>query len=135
MFKRVFYVRRRVRVSLAGSAAEYKMYKEAARTLVHRRLPELNQAYDFQYGRVSIRNQRTRWGSCSRQGNLNFHYKLVLLPADLADYVIVHELCHVRELNHSRRFWDLVARTTPDWRNLRRELQGKHYPLKSINTL
>lgn len=122
MFRRIFYVRRRVRVSLVGSANEYKMHKEAARHLVTRRLAELNQVYGFKYGRISIRNQRTRWGSCSRQGNLNFHYKIALLPPHLADYVLVHELCHVRELNHSRRFWELVARTVPNFKEMRREL-------------
>lgn len=125
MFRRIFFVRRlrRVRVSLAGSAAEYKLYKEAARILVQRRLSELNQVYDYTYGRISIRNQRTRWGSCSRQGNLNFHYKLVLLPPALADYVIVHELCHIKELNHSRRFWELVVRTVPNYKELRKAIQ------------
>jgi len=72
---------------------------------------------------VKIRDQSSRWGSCSWKGNLNFSYKLVLLPEHLADYVVVHELCHLREMNHSPRFWALVSQTVPDYRAKRRELK------------
>lgn len=102
--------------------ADYERYKEAARRLVALRLAELNAAYDFSFGRVSIRDTRTRWGSCSKDGNLNFSYRLVLLPPELCDYVVVHELCHLGEFNHSPRFWSLVARACPDHQRLRREL-------------
>jgi hypothetical protein len=103
--------------------ADYVRYKEAARRLVTLRLAELNAAYDFKYARVAIRDTRTRWGSCSKGGNLNFSYRLVLLPPELCDYIIVHELCHLGELNHSARFWALVARTCPHHQRLRRELR------------
>lgn len=69
------------------------------------------------YGRITIRNQRTRWGSCSRKGNLNFNCLLMLMPEDVIDYVVVHELCHRIEMNHSKRFWDQVARVLPDYRS------------------
>ena len=68
------------------------------------------------YGRITIRNQRTRWGSCSSLGNLNFNCMLMLCPDDVVDYVIVHELCHRVELNHSPRFWALVESVLPDYR-------------------
>ena len=106
------------------SRAAYDTHKEAARALVHARLSAFNDLYGFTYGRVSIKNQKTMWGSCSKQGNLNFNYRLVLLPPELADYVIVHELCHLQELNHSRRFWDLVAQTLPQYPRLRMELRS-----------
>ncbi len=67
-------------------------------------------------GNISIKDLRTRWGSCSSQGNLNFHYKLVLIPEELADYVVVHELAHLAELNHSARFWEQVRRVIPDYK-------------------
>jgi predicted metal-dependent hydrolase len=67
------------------------------------------------YGRVAIRDQKTRWGSCSRAGNLNFNWRLVLAPSAVLDYVIVHELAHRVEMNHSARFWRVVARSCPDY--------------------
>ena len=102
---------------------KYLQHKEAARSLVSSKLEQFNAVYNFKIGRVSIRNQRSRWGSCSRLGNLNFSYKIVLLPEELADYLIVHELCHLGEFNHSLRFWALVARTIPDYRARRRALK------------
>ncbi len=70
-----------------------------------RRLHQLAQRYGFTFGRVSMRNQRTRWGSCSVKGNISLNIKLVALPPELRDYVILHELAHTRIHNHSKRFW------------------------------
>ena len=75
------------------------------------------------YGRITIRNQRSRWGSCSSQGNLNFNCLLMLAPPEVLDYVVVHELCHRREMNHSPRFWALVEQVLPDWRQRRQWLK------------
>lgn len=113
----------KVRPPRSGGRREYLKHKEAARALVKERLKFFNQAYGFSYGRISIRNQKTRWGSCTRDGNLNFNYKLALLKPELADYVIVHELCHLKEFNHSPRFWKLVEQTLPNYKALRKEIQ------------
>ncbi len=115
---------RRRRPRSKTSQAEFAEHASAARALVAARLAHFNQHYQFTYHRVSIRNQRTRWGSCSRQGNLNFNYKIALIPPPLADYLIVHELCHLGQLNHSAKFWALVAETIPDWRERRRALKA-----------
>ena len=71
-----------------------------------------------------MRNQRSRWGSCSRSGNLNFNYRIASLRPELQDYIVVHELCHLKEFNHKEGFWALVALTVPDWQTLRAELRA-----------
>lgn len=68
------------------------------------------------FGRITIRNQVSRWGSCSSKGSLSFNCLLMLTPPDVIDYVVVHELCHCKELNHSARFWDEVCRVLPDYK-------------------
>lgn len=103
---------------------KYMRHKTAALGFVMERIAHFNRIYGFTFERVCIRDQRTRWGSCSRSGNLSFNYRLLLLPPHLADYVIVHELCHLREHNHSQRFWKLVALLVPTYKDLRRELRS-----------
>ncbi len=98
----------------------------AAVELVRSRLEYFNETYRFRYSRVTIRNQKTRWGSCSSRGHLSFNYKLVMLQPKHADYIIVHELCHLGELNHSKSFWDLVQITMPDHKKIRKELRKIH---------
>ena len=93
---------------------DYLKYKETARALVKSRLAYFNTFYGFNIKRIAIKNSKSRWGSASKKGNLNFNYKIVLLPMELADYVIVHELCHLGEFNHSVKFWQLVSRAVPN---------------------
>ncbi len=68
-----------------------------------------------QFGRVTVRDQRSRWGSCSSKRNLNFNWKLIMAPPEVLDYVVIHELCHLMEFNHSPRFWALVAEQMPEY--------------------
>ena len=90
-------------------------------------LPEITAYYaplvGVDYGRITIRAQRTRWGSCSARGNLNFNCLLMLTPDDVMEYVVVHELCHRKEMNHSARFWAEVERVLPGYRESRRWLK------------
>ncbi len=102
---------------------EYLKLKEHAREMVAKRLEKFNAIYGFKYKGVAIRNQKTRWGSCSSKGNLNFNYKILLLPQRHADYIIVHELCHLKEFNHSKRFWSLVAQTIPEYEKIVEQLR------------
>jgi len=105
------------------SKADYLKYKQSAYGLASERLAYYNRFYQFSFNRVNIRNQKTRWGSCSRKGNLNFNYKILFLDHKTRDYIIVHELCHLKEFNHSQRFWGLVEKIFPDWRVIKKELR------------
>jgi predicted metal-dependent hydrolase len=102
---------------------DYLENKEAARILIERKITKLNEKYGYKFGRISIRNQKTCWGSCSRKGNLNFNYKIMFLPESIQDYIIVHELCHLKEFNHSKKFWNLVSITVPNYSEIRRGLR------------
>lgn len=103
--------------------SHYLKNKDTAKQFIIERLSYFNEFYNFEFGRISIRNQKTRWGSCSKDKNLNFSYKLLFLPRKLADYIVVHELCHLKELNHSKNFWQLVERTIPDYNQTRKKLR------------
>lgn len=110
-------------LKVKDSKIEYLRYREQAQTLATERIAKYNKLYKFKFNKINIKNQKTRWGSCSRKGNLNFNYKIMLLPDRLADYIIVHELCHLKEFNHSRKFWNLVTAVMPDYLDLRNELK------------
>jgi len=103
--------------------AHYKKHKEAARALVRARLSFYNSFYKLPIRKVFIKNTKSRWGSCSEIGNLNFNYKILFLPESLQDYLIVHELCHLAQFNHGKQFWALVARTVPNYRTQRQALR------------
>ncbi len=125
---RTYFVRWRVvrrRVSLKGTKKDYIENKQQALLLVQKRLEHFNKFYGVKVNKVSIKNQKTRWGSCSKKGNLNFNYKIALIGDRLADYIIVHELCHLKEFNHGPKFWNLVAQTIPDYLERRKELKIK----------
>lgn len=114
----------RPRISKKAREAHYRTHREAALSLIHARVRHFNAFYQCRVGKITVRNQRSRWGSCSRRGNLSFNYKILFLPEHLRDYIVAHELCHIKEFNHSRAFWQLVSQQFPDHRSLRRELKG-----------
>lgn len=96
---------------------------DRALTVIPERVAYFAQQMGVQYGRITIRNQRTRWGSCSSRRNLNFNCLLMLVPPEVRDYVIVHELCHLKEMNHSARFWAEVEKIVPGYREHRKWLK------------
>ena len=110
--------------AVTHSASEIVEYKKQAKKILEERLPHFSTYYNVQYKNVVIKNITSRWGSCSSKGNLNFNYKIALLPSTLSDYIIVHELCHLKEMNHSKQFWDLVGEKIPNHKELRRELKS-----------
>lgn len=95
------------------SKKKYEKYKKATRELVARRISHFNSLYHVRFSNITIRNQKSRWGSCSRRGTLSFNYRIVFLPPHLVDYIVVHELCHLREMNHSKRFWGSFRKRSP----------------------
>ncbi len=101
------------------SAAQYIRYKERARALVHKKLKYWNTYYQFEYNQVRIKNMKSRWGSCSAQKNVNFHYKILFLSEEQQDYLIVHELCHLTYMSHGPRFWGQVEKTIPNYKSIR----------------
>lgn len=113
-------------VSLSiGTKEDYTRHKKAALAIATERIAHFLPQYGVTVGKISIRNQRTRWGSCNRSGNVSFNYRIALLPAELQDYLVVHELCHILAFNHSPKFWQLVARSVPNYRVLRRQLRAQ----------
>jgi len=110
--------------TIKHTKTEIDKYKKQTRKLVIERLEYFNKFYKLKYNRIAIRNQKSRWGSCSAKKNLNFNYRLCLLKPELSDCVIVHELCHLQEMNHSSRFWFLVAKTIPDYKIRERKLKA-----------
>lgn len=103
-------------------AIETYLRRLAVEELPQRAL-ELAALHQFQVRRVSVRNQRSRWGSCSRLGTVSLNWRLVQTPAFVRDYIILHELAHLKHMNHSRRFWDEVERLCPEFRQAERWLK------------
>ena len=107
-------MRQQARIHL--DAAQEKELRERAKSVLTQRTAYFARQIGVTYGRITVRDQKTRWGSCSQTGNLNFNFRLILAPLEVLDYVVVHELCHRRQMNHSAQFWQEVAQVLPDYR-------------------
>ena len=99
-------------------------YRQQAEELIKKRVDDLCPRLGVTYVRLTVRAARTRWGSCSQKGIINFNWKLMMAPEPVIDYVIIHELAHLKEMNHSKNFWKLVAEHCPKWRNHRKWLKA-----------
>lgn len=97
----------------------YLEHRDRARVIITARVVYWAEVMGLAYNRLSIRNTTTRWGSCSSKRNLNFSYRLMFLEPELMDYVVIHELAHLVEMNHSARFWNIVSQYCPDYKILR----------------
>lgn len=93
-----------------------KFYKEQAINVLKERTDYYSNILKVAPKNIVIKNQKTLWGSCSSKGNINYNYKIVMAPLEILDYIVVHELCHLVHMNHSKDFWDLVEIVIPDWK-------------------
>ncbi len=108
---------------------ELEKLKKQARKAIVPRVEHYASIMNVEYGRIAIRAQKTRFGSCSSKGNLNFNCILALMPEEIVDYVVVHELAHLKQMNHSKLFWAEVEKVLPDYKKRRRWLKenGRKY--------
>lgn len=102
----------------------YAKYKKAAQDVVVKKVSEWNELFGFSFNEIRIKDHKTKWGSCSRKGNLNFNYKILFLTEKEQDYIVVHELCHLKEMNHSRKYWSLVEKAIPNHIEIRKRFVG-----------
>ncbi len=109
-------------------------YRQAAKEYIPKRVAYYAGLLGVDYNTITIRDQKTRWGSCSSKGNLSFSWRLILAPPKVLDYVVVHELCHRREMNHSPRFWALVESIIPDYKTHRKWLKENGEKLSILST-
>jgi predicted metal-dependent hydrolase len=107
----------------SDSGYHYLLHKPSARTCAEEKVRQWNLFYNFSFTRIEIKQMTSRWGSCSSSKTLCFNYKILFLPEELQDYLVVHELCHLAEMNHSSKFWDQVGRSLPEYKALRRALR------------
>ena len=112
-----------------------KRYRKAARDTFTARVAYYHQFTGGNYTSITIRDQKSRWGSCSSRGTLSFNYRLIFAPPKVLDYVVVHELCHLTHMNHSKDFWNLVETIMPEYRVYKSWLREHGQELNLINYL
>ena len=117
-----------------GSLVE-EWYRYQAKTFIKARVDLLAGELGVRYGRITIRGQQTRWASCSPKGNLSFNWRLMMAPEEIVDYVIIHELTHLTEMNHTARFWRLLETRCPAWREQRKWLSNHGSELSATPVL
>jgi predicted metal-dependent hydrolase len=110
-------------------------YRMEAREIIGKKTAELSERMGVHFNKLGIRGQRTRWGSCSRKGSLSFNWKLIMAPDAVINYVIVHELAHLKEMNHSNKFWGVVAEYCPRFRQHRKWLKEHDAELNTVLTV
>lgn len=135
-YAQVSFARDRIIISANNTARTGQLLKEwylrEAKELITRKIIVFSKQVGVKYNKVTVKTVRTRWGSCSRLGNLSFNWKLITVPEEVVDYVIIHELCHLKRMDHSSAFWRLVHKYSPDY-NAHRKWLKAHEP--EINSL
>ena len=114
------------------SALERQHLQNKACVVIPRRVAYYAEKLGVSYGKITLRQQKTRWGSCAANGNLNFNWLLILAPPEVLDYVVVHELCHRREMNHSQAFWNEVSAVLPGYKEQKKWLKDNGWKLMEL---
>jgi predicted metal-dependent hydrolase len=109
-----------------------RWYRDQAASILKRKADGFAIELGVRYSRFSIRGQRTRWASCSHRGTLSFNWRLIMAPEHVVDYVVIHEVAHLREMNHTKRFWGLVAERCPSWRERKKWLDDHGTELAAV---
>ncbi len=110
----------------------YNWYYQQAKKIIPTRVAKIASTHGFLYNNIQVKDQKKRWGSCSNKKNLNFCWRLILAPIEVLDYVIIHELCHLSEMNHSKQFWSLVVKYCPRYKDYREYLNVNSIKLQSF---
>ena len=105
------------------------LYKKLLNRIIKERIHEYQKHFKFKVNKISIRDQKTRWGSCSSARNLSFNYRLMMAPIEVIDYIVVHEMCHLEHMNHSKSFWKKVHEVMPDYKKHEKFLKEKGFLL------
>lgn len=111
------------------SDKEWKDRKSEFLKIAKERVDFFNSSYGFKYKNIFIKDTKSRWGSCSSIGNLNFNYRIFMLDSKQRDYIIVHELCHLKEMNHGKNFWNLVEKKSPEYKKVRKSLKEYNFAI------
>ncbi len=109
-----------------------RWYRAQSASVLERKAREFAMAFGVGYSRFTIRGQRTRWGSCSHKGTLSFNWRLIMAPESVVDYVVIHEVAHLKEMNHTKMFWRLVAERCPSWREHKKWLNDHGTELAAL---
>lgn len=120
---------------LCLSPERIRKLTQEAYQYIPERVKHFSELIGVDYGRITVRKQKTRWGSCSRKGNLNFNCLLMLAPASIIDYVVIHELCHRKEMNHSQRFWNEIQKVCPEYREYEKWLKREGRVIIEANNI
>jgi len=119
----IFYIEVTRDIIIDETKIFHEWLRKKAEFLLFYKVKEIAQKFDFQYNLVRIKDMKSRWGSCSSKKNLSFNLKLIYFKPKVIEYVIVHELCHLKEMNHSQEFWKLVENIIPNYKIYRNELK------------
>ena len=109
-----------------NSSEHFEEHQEKALNSVSKKVAYWSEQLGYKYTNIAVRQLKSRWGSCSSEGNLSFNYKIIFLPENIQDYVVVHELCHTKQPNHSKKFWSLMERSLPNYEKMRSTIKTIH---------
>lgn len=121
--RRKLALRQEEKQTLQVTVQEEARYKKQAKAYLQGKCLYFSEIMGLRHGEIKINGAKTRWGSCNRKGDINFTYRLIFAPEEVIDYVVVHELAHLKEMNHSDRFWTVVEQTMPDYKARRQKLR------------